>query len=154
MLFRRAVLLAAILATGCVSPRDDANTPVCSALRRLVSETGVGETITTHVFLLPPSQDTIFAIACNHKDDARSRAFCDVVLDNTSFEFINVFAYQVRDCVAASGRIEDTETSAERSGLRYHPHTLVALDGSIGRARINLRRDADAGYNVTVSKLH
>ncbi|HVY83532.1 MAG TPA: hypothetical protein VG943_00235 [Caulobacterales bacterium] len=122
---------------------------VCAALKDVVAQVRPGET-TKSAYRSIDIPGAIFSVECEHNGDPRWMRYCPIVLNHTSHEFFNAYAYQIHDCVAANGRVLDLRTDGEESGLARRSN-MVSMDGVIGRIHVRVT-EVERGYELTLSR--
>jgi len=133
---------------GCALAPND--TPVCRGVREAAAIQRAGEASRTVEYYPVDDPEGIMAVGCRHDGDPAMQSLCGVILQNTSREFFNVFAYDVVDCVRAHGEVAQLETGSTPSGLVRNPNSLVRMEGRLGATRLVLRRrENGSGFALT-----
>jgi hypothetical protein len=142
---------ATLAVAGCATTPEPPS-PVCTALVELTQQRGdvPAERSVSYYGVTEP--DTIFAVECVHGGEPSLAGFCQTIVENTSHEFMNIFAHDVISCVRTNGRVLTIRTTSEHSGLRYHPRAVDRMYGRLGFASIELRRREAGGFTLTLRR--
>jgi hypothetical protein len=123
--------------------------PVCAALVATASDGSPQGRERTIAYYGVNEPDAIFSVVCSFHEEDHTSALCSVVANNSSHEFLNVFAYQVVECVEAHGEVQNLTTSSESSGLMHHPRAVSSMSGHLGRSEVLLHAREGGGFSLT-----
>ena len=127
--------------------------PLCRAIEKVAAQVGRGEVSTVKLFLGSDDPEALWPITCQHNGDMRWHQVCPTIMANTSREFIGVFAYQVKSCLAAGGRLDHVETGSPEKVLAGNPPKLMEVAGYLNGAAVRMRALEDqSGYEVALSR--
>ncbi len=138
---------AATLLASCASITSG-NPLVCRGVITAAATQTLGSR-SLQFFSKPPEDNEIIHVECEYGDDPQLGNLCQTILAHSSWEFVDQFAYDVADCVAAHGHVTRLTTVDDHpTGLNDHPHNLESMDGRLGRTDVTIRSRED-GFILT-----
>lgn len=141
-----SLCLAAALA-GCAS-LDPERALLCQNIVQVAVEQEQGAPARSIEYYSYDDPNAIMAVACKHGGDPALKSLCDTILEHSSHEFLDAFAYDVVGCVQRSGRVLSVQTTLEPSGLLHHPHGLHSMRGRLRGTDISIDQ-RDGGFELT-----
>jgi hypothetical protein len=126
--------------------------PVCDGMLKVASSQVSKASMRTVAYYSFNSPDAVFSVRCDHGGDPELADLCETILNHSSHEFLNAFAYDVVECVRSHGSILSLRDSKRDSGLLHYPRSLIAMSGRVRGRNISLRARPDGGFELSFQR--